>query len=101
MIEDRIKTLRDELNQKNEEIDILKGEASKQINHMRGSITKFLDKGTGTLTERIRTVFKEQGMKIVSILTAVGRARGVLIDALLGGPTVSTTKSGNLSGGNR
>ena len=32
MIEGRIKKLRDELNERNEEIDILKGEASKQIN---------------------------------------------------------------------
>ena len=32
MIEDRIKKLRDELNERNKEIDILKSEASKQIN---------------------------------------------------------------------
>ena len=44
MIEGRIKKLRDELNERNEQIDILKGETSKQINHIRGSITKFLDK---------------------------------------------------------
>ena len=53
------------------------------------------------LGERIRTLFKEQGTTIVSILTAVGMAIGVLIEALLGGPTVSTAKSGNSSGGNR
>ena len=85
MIEGRIKRLRDELNERNEEIDILKGEASKQINQIRGLITKFLDKETGTLGERIRTLFKEQGITIVSILTAVGIAIGVLIEALLGG----------------
>ena len=70
MIEDRIKKIRDELNERNKEIDILKGEASKQINHIKESITKFLDKETGTLGERIRTLFKEQGITIVSILTA-------------------------------
>ena len=43
---------------------------------------KFLDKETGTLCERIRTLFKEQGITIVSILTAVGMAIGVLIEAL-------------------
>ena len=95
MVEDRIKKLRDELNERNEEINILKGEASKQINQIRGSITKFLDKETGTLGERIRTLFKEQGITIVSILTAVGMTIGVLIEALLGGPTVSTTTSGS------
>ena len=98
MIEDRIKKLRDELNERNEEIDILKGEASKQINQIRGSITKFLDKETGTLGERIRTLFNEQGITIVSLLTAVGMAIGVLIEALLGGPSVPTTTSGSTSG---
>ena len=97
MIEGRINKLRGELTERNKEIDILKGEASKQINQIRGSITKFLDKETGTLGERIRTLFKEQGITIVSILTAVGMAIGVLIEALLGGPSVSTTT--NTSGG--
>ena len=95
MVEDRINKLRGELTERNEEIDILKGEASKEINQIRGSITKFLDKETGTLGERIRTLFKEQGITIVSILTAVGMAIGVLVEALLGGPTVSTTISGS------
>ena len=95
MVEDRIKKLRDELNERNEEINILKGEASKQINQIKESITKFLDKETGTLGERIRTLFKEQGITIVSILTAVGMAIGVLIEALLGGPSASTPTSGS------
>ena len=93
IIEGRINKLRGELTERNKEIDILKGEASKQINQIRGSITKFLDKETGTLGERIRTLFKEQGITIVSILTAVGMAIGVLIEVLLGGPSASTPTS--------
>ena len=93
MIEGRINKLRGELTERNKEIDILKGEASKQINQIRGSITKFLDKEMGTLGERIRTLFKEQGITIVSILTAVGMTTGVLIEALLGGPSASTPTS--------
>ena len=54
---------------------------------------KFLDKETGTLGERIRTVFKEQGIAIVSILTALGMTLGGLIEALLGGPSTSTPTS--------
>ena len=77
------------MNEKNKEIGILKGEASKQINHVKGSITKFLDKETGTLGERIRALFKEPGITMVSILTAVGMVIGVLIEALLAGPSVS------------
>ena len=90
MIEGRIKRLRGELTERNKEIDFLKSEASKQINQIRGSITKFLDKEMGTLGERVRTLFKEQGITIVSILTAVGMTIGVLIEALLGGPSTST-----------
>ena len=92
MIENRIK---------DEEIDILKGEASEKINQIKESITNFLNKETGTLDERTRTLFKEQGITIDAILTAIGVAIGVLIEALLGGPTVSTSKSGNNSGGDR
>ena len=51
MIEGRINKLRGELTERNKEIDILKGEASKQINQIKESITKFLDKETGTLGE--------------------------------------------------
>ena len=91
MIEGRINKLRGELTERNKEIDILKGETSKQINQIRGSITKFLDKETGTLGERIRTLFKEQGITIVSILTAVGMTIGVLIETLLGGPSTTST----------
>ena len=101
MIEGRINKLRGELTERNKEIDILKGEASKQINQIRGSITKFLDKETGNLAERIRTLFKEQGITIVSILTAVGMAIGVLIEALLGGKSASAPKSGGTSGGDK
>ena len=62
-----------------------------------------MDKETGTLGERITTLFKEQGITIVTILTAIGMAIGVLIEALLGGPSVSATTntSGSSSGGSR
>ena len=37
----------------------------------------------------------------MSILTAVGMTKGVLIEALLGGPSVSTPKSGGTNGGDK
>ena len=77
----------------NEQIRILKGRYSNQIYQIRESIMKFLDKETGTLGERIRTLFKEQGITIVSISTALGMTLGVLIEALLGGPSASTPTS--------
>ena len=71
----------------------MKGRYSKQIYQIRESIMKFLDKETGTLGERIRTLFKEQAITVVSILTALGMTLGVLIEALLGGPSMFTTTS--------
>ena len=43
-----------------------------------------LDKDT-SLGEKIRTLFREQGITIASILTAIGMAIGVLVEALLPG----------------
>ena len=86
----RLQRFQDEQKAINEQIRILKGRYSNQIYQIRESIMKFLDKEMGTLGERIRTVFKEQGITIVSILTAVGMAIGVLIEALLSGPSTST-----------
>ena len=78
-----------------------KGRYFNQIYQIRESITKFLDKESGTLGKRIRTRFKEQGVTIVSILTAVCMAIGVLIEALLGGPSVSTTTSESTTTGDK
>ena len=86
----RLQRFQDEQKAINDQIRILKSRYSNQIYQIRESIMKFLDKETGTLGERIRTVFKEQGVTIVSILTAVGMAIRVLIEAPLGGPSVST-----------
>ena len=89
----RSQRFQDEQKAMNDQIRILKGRYPNQIYQIRESIMKFLDKETGTLGERMRTLFKEQGLMIVSILIAVGMAISVLIGASLGSPTVSTTTS--------
>ena len=89
----RLQRFQDEQKAIKDQIRILKGRYSNQIYQIRKSIMKFLDKETGTLGERIRTLFKEQGIMIVSILTAIGMVIGVLIEALLGGPSTSTPTS--------
>ena len=48
------------------------------------TIAKVLDKDT-SLGEKIRTLFREQGITIASILMAIGMAIGVLVEALLPG----------------
>ena len=66
------------------------------------SVTNFPNKENRTIGERTRTLFKEQGITIVSILTAISMAIRVLIEALLGGPSMSaTTTSGSTSGGDK
>ena len=92
-VQARLQRFQDEQKAIRDQIRILKGRYSNQIYQIRESIMKFLDKETGTLGERIRTLFKEQGITIVSILTAVGMVIGVLIEALLGGPSVSAPTS--------
>ena len=89
----RLQRFQDEQKAISDQIRILKGRYSDQIYQIRESIMKFLDKETGNLAERIKTLFKEQGITIVSILTAVGMVIGVLIEALLGGPSASAPTS--------
>ena len=55
-------------------------------------IAKVLDKDT-SLGEKIRTLFREQGIMITSVLTAIGMAISVLVEALFpggGGGTVAS-----------
>ena len=87
----RLQRFQDEQKALNKQICILKGRYSNQIYQIRESIMKFLDKETGTLGERIRILFKEQGITIVSILTALGMTLGALIEALSGGPSTTST----------
>ena len=56
-------------------------------------IAKVLDKDT-SLGEKIRTLFREQGITIASILMAIGLANRVLVEALLPGCAVTTSGGG-------
>ena len=80
----RIIKLNDELKDRQESIDLLKGRLKNQITSFKETIAKVLDKDT-SLAEKIRTLFREQGITIASILTAIGMAIGVLVEALLPG----------------
>ena len=52
-----------------------------------------MDKDT-SLAEKIRTLFREQGITIASILTAIGMAIGVLVEALLPGGAAAASGGG-------
>ena len=81
-IRNRIERLSDDLKARQESIDLLKGRLMNQITSFKETIAKVLDKDT-SLAEKIRTLFREQGITIASILMAIGMAIGVLVEALL------------------
>ena len=47
------------------------------------------------LAEKVRTLFREQGIKIASILTTIGMAIGALVEALLPGGGGAAVTSGH------
>ena len=91
----QIDDLNDELVIRQESIDLLKGRLKNQITSFCKTISKVLDKDT-SLAEKIRTLFRKQGITIASILTAIRMAIGVLIEALL--PGASDGGGGAISG---
>ena len=80
----RIDDLNEDLKVRQESINILKGRLKSQINSFKETIAKVLDKDT-SLAEKIRTLFREQGITIASTLTAIKMAIGALVEALLPG----------------
>ena len=76
-----------------ESIDLEKGRLKSQITNLKETTAKVLDKDT-SLAEKIRTLFREQGITIASILTAIGMAIGLLVEALLPGGGGAAAASG-------
>ena len=90
-IRDRMKKLQGELSDLELErqarlgaLSTNKAALQSQINRICETIRQLLHEDT-TLAERIRTLFREQGITIVSILTAIGMAISTLVLALTGG----------------
>ncbi|VDI15972.1 Hypothetical predicted protein [Mytilus galloprovincialis] len=69
-------------------ININKNKLNGQIDRIKQTIVQILDKNK-TLGERIRTLFREQGITIVSVLTAFGMIIGVIVEAFTGSPSPS------------
>ena len=89
----RIDDLNDELAIRQESIDLLEGRLKNQITSFHETIAKVLDKDT-SLGEKVRTLFREQGIMIASILMAIRMAIGVLVEALLPGGGGGAVASG-------
>ena len=84
----QIAKLNDELKARQESISLLKGRLMNQITTFKEMIAKVLSKDT-SLDEKIRTLFREQGITIASTLTDFGMAITVLVEALLPGGSSS------------
>ena len=83
-IEREIQKAEDQLRATEDSIDALNQESRSQVSQIRDSLLRVLDKNT-TLAERVRTLFREQGITIVSILTAIGMTISTMVLALTGG----------------
>ena len=84
----RLENLEDERAAKLEAASANKEALRSQINRLKETIDKVLKEDT-TLCERLKTLFKEHGITIVSILTAIGMIIGVIVEAVI--PTTGGT----------
>ena len=91
-IAERLRDLQDERSARLEAASASKDALRSQISHIRETIGRVLNEDT-TLAERVRTLFREQGVTLVSILTVVGMAISTLVLALTGGGGTVTPPS--------
>ena len=85
----RLKHLYDERSARLEAASANKEALRGQINKIKETLNKIL-KEDSTLGERLKTLFKEQGITIVSILTAIGMTIGVIVEAVIPGGAAAT-----------
>ena len=88
-IAERIRDLKDERASRLEAASASREALRSQISRIRETINRLINEDT-TLAERIRTLFREQGITIVSILTALGMVISTLVLAVgIGGASAA------------
>ncbi|CAG2207968.1 unnamed protein product [Mytilus edulis] len=87
-ISSRMRELESERSARIEVININREKLRSQLDRFKQTIHKILNEDR-TLGERIRTLFREQGITIVSVLTAFGMIIGVIVEAFTGSPSPS------------
>lgn len=85
-IEARLKELNDERKARMEVLNISRERLIGQIQRIKDTFNKILHEDT-TLGEKLRTLFKEQGITLASIITAIGFIISTIVLAVTGGPT--------------
>jgi hypothetical protein len=88
-IQSRLKDLQIERSARLEVIGIGREKLKTQVNRIRETIQKVLHEDT-TLAERLKTLFREQGITIASLLTALGFIISTVVMAVTGGGGGST-----------
>ena len=81
-IESRISDLESERSARLEVININKEKLRSQVSRIKSTIHKILTEDT-TIGEKLRTLFREQGITIVSVLTAVGMIIGLIVETVI------------------
>ena len=89
-ISSRIRDLESERSARLEVINVNRDKLRSQVNRIKDTIKKILKEDT-TLGERIKTLFREQGITIVSVLSAFGMIIGVIVETFI--PTTGGTTS--------
>ena len=89
-VAERLRDLEDERAARLEAASAIREDLRSQISRIRETIGRILNEDT-TLGERIRTLFREQGITIVSIITAIGMSITALVLALTGGSAPTPT----------
>lgn len=84
MIEGCLRDLQDERSSHLGAASVNREALRMQINRMRETVGRILNEDT-TLAERVRMLFREQGITIASILTAIGMAISTMVLAITGG----------------
>ncbi|XP_071152341.1 uncharacterized protein PF3D7_1120000-like [Mytilus edulis] len=97
-VSSRIRELESERSARLEVININKEKLRSQVNRFKQTIHKMLNEDK-TLGERIRTLFREQGITIVSVLTAFGMIIGVIVEAFTGSPSPFPSPAPSKGGG--
>ena len=83
-IQERIDNAETERDARLEVLSMNKKELQSQISRIKETITKILDSDT-SLAEKLRTLFREQGITLVAIITAIGMIISTIVVSLTGG----------------
>eukprot|EP00745_Piridium_sociabile_P030729 TRINITY_DN50_c0_g3_i1.p2 TRINITY_DN50_c0_g3~~TRINITY_DN50_c0_g3_i1.p2 ORF type:complete len:398 (-),score=16.42 TRINITY_DN50_c0_g3_i1:273-1466(-) len=83
-IQQRLRDLQQERAVRLEVLSTNREQLRSQVSRIRETINRILYENT-TLAERIRTLFREQGITIASVLTAIGFAISTVVLAVTGG----------------